>query len=196
MPKRGPSEHYALNENEINRLWGVCLELVDKVLVGLMMFCGLRIGEAVHLNSSWLKEGEIHIPARMPCNCWECSKRKGDNKGFWKPKTRAGVRIIPVASPLLPYLTEYLRYQPDGLPFNRTSGWSRIKKLAKEAKLNTKVFPHSLRATAATVIARAGTSAIALAYIMAWKNIGVASHYVQVAQAQKEAAEAMRKSFR
>jgi len=84
MGGRGRSEESALNETQLKKLWGACSEPTDKVLVGLCAFAGLRVGEAIHLNASWIKEGCIVIPSSMPCNCWECHTRGG-----WKPKTKA-----------------------------------------------------------------------------------------------------------
>ena len=91
MARRGPSESYALNPEQINLLWQVCHELDDKIVVGLPMFEGLRVGEAVHLQASWVRDGEIHIPAQMECGCWACS-----DTGVWKPKSEAGIRSIPI----------------------------------------------------------------------------------------------------
>ena len=47
MAKRGASEQFALDEKEVSRLWGVCKDPVDKVLIGLLLFCGLRVSEAL-----------------------------------------------------------------------------------------------------------------------------------------------------
>ena len=117
MKKQGRSEEFVYSEEQANKLWGQCKQLTERVLVGLMMFCGLRIGEAIHLRLAWIREEEIHLPSTMPCNCWECSKR-----GHWKPKTKQGIRVVPIPGFFKPILKEFLSYQPDGLKITRQSG--------------------------------------------------------------------------
>ena len=188
MTKRGASEHYALSEDEMGIFWKACHDMEDKVLVGLQMFATLRVSEATHLKSNWVKENEIHVPSRMDCSCWECRDR-----GFWRPKSKAGARIIPISSTLLPHLLNYLHHHPDGLSFSRVAAWHRIQRVAKEAKVG-KVFNHSLRATCATMLAK-NLEAMPLAYLMGWANISLASHYVNIAHARSRAAQGMRETF-
>jgi len=156
-------------------------EPVDKVLVGLLGYCGLRIGEAIHLRLNWIREGEIHIPSTMACNCFECYER-----GFWKPKSKAGSRIVPIPGFLVGTIVDYFTKFPDGFRMPRQSGWYRIQKLVKEAGL-PKAFPHSLRATYATLLATKGMQAVAICYLLGWARLEVAQHYVRVAQAREQA---------
>lgn len=189
MPKRGPSESFALNPEQINQLWRVCHELADKILVGLLMMLGLRVSEAVHLQASWIREDAVHIPPQIACNCWGCS-----GTGIWKPKSKAGVRVIPIVETLLPHLLTFLQHQPDGLGYSRIYAWKRVKELAKEAGI-AYLSPHILRATAATAFASAGFTAPELCYVMGWANIAMGSHYIQIVQAKAGVARKMKNMF-
>lgn len=191
MAKRGASADFALEEDAVNRLWGKAKQPDDKVLVGLTMMQGLRVGEAVHLKDSWVRtaggHSEISIPAQMECGCWECMKRGG----YWKPKSSAGVRIIPVVETLQPHLLKFLEYQPYGLGFVRQTGWRKIKDLAVCANISY-LTPHSLRATAATNFAKANFTAAELCYVMGWSRIEMGSHYIQIVQARAGVAAKMK----
>ena len=188
MPKHGRSEESALNEGQLKKLWNVCKEPTDKVLVGLCAFGGLRVGEAIHLNASWIKEGCVVIPSFMPCNCWEC---KG---GSWHPKTKAGARTIPLPSILKPVLMDYLRTHPDGLKMTRQTANNRVKALQEKAGL-PHIFPHALRASYATLLATKGMQAMTICYLLGWSRLEVAQHYVRIAEAKTDAAKQIKEIF-
>lgn len=179
MKKSGASEEYVLSEEQLKKLWSVCSEPKDRMLVGLLGFCGLRIGEARHLHLNWIKEGEIHIPSSMPCQCNECW-----NRGHWRPKSQAGIRVIPVPKFLKPVLLDFLTKFPDGLKMTRQAGWYRIQRLADKAGLSH-VFPHSLRATAATLLASKGFTAVELCAYFGWARISMGEHYIRIGEAKE-----------
>lgn len=183
MKKSGKSEEYVLNEREVEMFWSACKEPKDKVLFGLMLFCGLRVSEAVHLKLAWIREQKIHIPSSMPCNCWGCRKR-----GYWKPKTKQGIRIVPIPGFLQSILAEFLKSQPEGLGFNREYAWLRTQKITKDAK-TPRAFPHALRATCATMIASEGFTAIELCYVMGWNRLEMGEHYIRISAAQQGVEE-------
>ena len=195
MAKRGASADFALEDDAVDRLWRKAKKPDDRVLVGLTMMEGLRVGEAIHLKQDWVRttgeHSEISIPAQMECGCWECSKRGG----YRKPKSAAGVRIIPIVDTLQPHLLKFLGYQPYGLGYVRQTGWRIIKGLAEEAGI-TYLSPHVLRATAATTFAKAGFTAQELCYVMGWSRIEMGSHYIQIVQARAGVAAKMKGVYR
>lgn len=196
MAKRGPSERHALDDASVTRLWNACKTPQDKVLVGLTMMCGMRVGEAVHLQGWWIRQGdiasaEIIIPPTMECGCYECLQ----SRGYWKPKSTAGARAIPVPEIFERHLLDFIGKQPGGLGFVRQTGWRKIKSLAIVAKIDY-LNPHALRATAATNYAKAGFTAIELCYIMGWSRIEIGAHYIQLIQARQGVAEKMKKVYR
>lgn len=73
-----------------------------ELAIYLMMFCGLRVGEAVHVHKSWFSESvlsdgtvvlDLEIPDYYPCfkddGCSLCSRdsTRHDDPGVWGPKT-------------------------------------------------------------------------------------------------------------
>lgn len=176
--KSGSSEQYVLSEAQLQKLWKASTEIKDKVLVGLLAYCGMRIGEAVHWRQEWIREGSIHIPASMPCDCYDCKKR-----GNWQPKSKASNRSIPIPRFLAPILYEYLHSCPKGLEMCRQAGWYRIQRLSAKAGI-PQTFCHSLRATCASMLAGKGLTGVELCYIMGWKRLEMGEHYIRIAQAK------------
>lgn len=193
--KSGSSWEFALTQPQLNSMWHQCQDLVNRVLVGLCGFCGLRIGEAIHLNLDWIRQEEIHIPSRMPCLCWYCMNRKKE-PGIWIPKTPAGVREVPITPEFFkPVLHEFLRSQPEGLKISRMAAYNRIARLGREAKIPQKVFPHSLRATYATICSENGMGVVAICYLIGDKRIEVVQHYIEKIRIKPLAKQQVKQIF-
>ena len=184
--KRGASEEYALTELQLQALWSQCKEPKEQVLIGLMAYCGLRVSEATHLKLSWIKNNEIHIPSQMACRCLECYRR-----GYWKPKSKAGVRVVAIPGFLEPILLDYFNKYPDGLHMKRQAVWYRVQTLARKAKL-PQIFPHALRATAATLLASKGFTAVELCAYFGWARLDVGEHYIRISSARESAKQKMK----
>ena len=167
-----------MTEQQLRTLWGQCKEPRDQVLVGLLGYCGMRVSEAIHLKASWIKDEEIHIPSQMACRCWECRER-----GYWKPKSKAGIRALAVPNFLKLVLLNFLTKSPEGLKMTRQAAWYRIQTLARSAKI-PRVFPHALRATAATILASKGFTAVELCAYFGWTRLNVGEHYVKLSAAR------------
>jgi len=181
--KRGKSEEYVLSELELQRLWNECKELDSQIVVGLLVFCGLRVSEAIHLRLEWIRDEEIHIPSQQKCSCAACADR-----GYWVPKTKQSVRVVPVPGFLKPLLWEYLKTHPEGLQISRQAVWYRIQHLASRAKVSH-IFPHALRATYATLLASKGLTAPEICAVLGWARITMGEHYVRIAEARGGARE-------
>ena len=191
MTKRGRSADFALEADSVDALWARCDDIEDQVLVGQMMFEGMRVGEAIHTRASWLRAGQIAIPDEQACKCTPCTRAGG----LWRPKSAAGARMIPIAKPLVQPIHDYFRKCPGGLGFTRQAAWKRVKRRAEQASIPY-LTPHALRATAATMFALAGFNAAELCLMMGWSDINRAWHYIQIAQARKGLQEKMQKLYR
>ena len=186
--KRGPSKQHALNDNQTQALLRVCTELEDRVLIKLMLLLGLRIGEVLHLHLSWIKEGEIRIPSKQECSCSLCADR-----GYWAPKTKAGIRSLPLPRVLADDLRAFLGHQPKGFNgLTKQALWHRVKRLCYRAGIRRKglwdstVSPEDLRATAALRFS-AHLTAAELCYILGKSRIEMDSHYVHLASVKPAA---------
>lgn len=189
------SREDALDSQQVNKLMWTCHSLLHKFIIYTLLFAGLRVSELVHLNRSWvnLEEGTITVPSRQYCSCKECNqvnKKTGKTKdGIWKPKTIKGARTILIHPVLLPVMTEFLaNYENVGR--NRQNVWYIVQKLGRLARI-PHVYPHCLRATAATVMAFEGISGPGLQYDFGWARLSSAEAYVKsdMKRAHKETKE-------
>ncbi len=201
--KRGASERYVLDEEQVSNLLNQATEPDDRAALELMVYLGMRISEVCHLNHTWIHEDtrEIHIPPSQKCLCNECMKHKA-YPGEWRPKSEASARSLPIPDLISRNLHEFLCLKPGGLRITRQALWWKVKQWAKAAKIKVRglsedtIYPHVLRATAATRLATKGVSAPALCYIMGWANLEVGAHYISIAKAKAEAHKQMREMLR
>jgi integrase len=152
-------------------------DLKDSFIFRTLVFAGLRVSELKHLRHSWvnLEEQTITVPTRQYCDCAEC-KRKRD--GIWRPKTKKGARTILIHPMLMPVIREFIdRYEEIGL--STFTLWRRVRKIAERAHISRSIYPHCLRATAATMLAYQKISAPALKYVMGWETLDAADAYVK-----------------
>lgn len=195
MKKAGRSEEFALTQKQLTTLWHKCHDLIDKVLVGLCGFCGLRVGEATHLTLDWIRQQEIHVPRSMPCDCSDCMRRK-KGTGVWTPKTTAGAREVPITPEFFkPVLNEFLKYRPQGLKMGRIAAYNRIVKLGKRAGIPIKVFPHSLRATYITICGENGMDAAQIAVLVGHGDIQAIASYLKIIRVRPIAKERVKQIF-
>lgn len=196
---RGESVDFALSEAQTKAVLAACRELVERVIIGLQLWLGLRASEIVHLNSTWItQDGNLRIPLKQPCNCAECARIRHK---LWKPKTKAGARELPIPRHFRKDLTEYLKMHPHGFDLSRVSIYNRTKTVLKRANVrfkglaNDTGFPHCMRATCFNMLAERGMSATGLAYFAGWSSIAVASHYISLVRAKGLALKEAREIF-
>ena len=184
--KRGASEKYVLDNEQMNELLKMAQTIEDRLILQLMVLLGLRVSEVAHLRADWIKDGEIRIPRSQPCNCSNC-------QGEWRSKSEASVRNIPIPEGIGKEFYTFLGQSPEGFHLSRQAIWQKVKTMAKRAKIRVRglsadtIYPHVLRATAASRLATAGMSAPALCYIMGWASIEMGVHYISIAKAKEEA---------
>lgn len=189
--KRGKSEQYALDESQVAALFNEAESFENLLMLKLMAYLGLRVSEIAHLRADWIHEGEIRIPPSQLCDCSNC-------KGEWHAKSKASVRSLPIPNIIADDLYTFLGHSPTGFNRTRQALWWKVKQIAKRAKSQIKgpsgdtVFPHALRATAATNFATKGMSAVALCYIMGWAELEMGQHYINIAKAKSEAHKQMK----
>ena len=196
MRKRGPTEQYVLSETQRDALLRVCDNLRDRVMVKMPLFLGLRASEAVHMDRRWIDEEQnLRVPSRMDCWCGECSRRPG-RPGVWRPKSKAGTRVLGIPQVLKEDLGPFLVANPKGLGVSRYVLHHQLKRLMRQANIvihglgEDSGFPHILRATCATMLAAGGMTAPQLCYHMGWKNLSEADHYIRLATMKSSATKA------
>ncbi|MEZ3118193.1 tyrosine-type recombinase/integrase [Halobaculum sp. MBLA0147] len=162
---------------------------------------GLRRGEIAHFSPDWIdtRRELIEIPAHDPCTkgeegepcgyCARAAQRKASRREDatildeqWEPKTKHGARAIPYDWHE-DLEAAVLRYGMDGGYEKSVHAITRrVKKSARYADGldEDDVYPHALRATAATRFAYQGLSPAALCGIMGWGDMQMAAKHVLV----------------
>lgn len=175
------------------------------VLVGGRL--GLRRGEISHMRESWIdwRRNMIEIPRREPCQkgksggvCGYCRSlaeqrvehAEDEEDGItmeqalaetWRPKTEAAIREVPFDHDARAQLViERFFDQYDAYPCSSQSLNRRVKKAAEHAdELDpSNVYPHCLRATAATMLASKGFEVIPMKSMMGWSKFDTAQSYI------------------
>jgi integrase len=164
---------------------------------------GLRRGEIAHMDESWIdwRERMIRIPATETCTkgrdggpCGDCRKLAEQavehNPDLsledaiadrWKPKTDNAVRAVPfdwdsrAELAVERFFEEFDRYPWSVQSVNRRA--KRAARAAAEISADD-VFPHGLRATAASRMAAKGLEVLTLQSMLGWADPTTARKYV------------------
>jgi len=173
-----------LDQAEIQRLFDACKTKTEKFVIASLIYTGMRESEFVHMTKSWIDFNRwiIKIPSYQSCSCYDCRLRGG----FWKPKTKAAIRVIPIVPEYRPYITEFFSN------FNRVQDVIKdrqslkyiVKQVAKDAKLKKRVFPHALRGTFATILAAKDFNPYEITAVMGWASVKVADEYINLVGAR------------
>ena len=173
------SKDDALSDSEFETLLDKCdtNDPREKVIILLAGELGLREGEIAALQSSWLnfQRGHIIIPSKT-------------DQG-WTPKRPDSARTIP-ALKISPRAWEAIRTfftAHSSLDMTRMTVYRIVQKVVARTDLKTRVYPHSLRATAATRLAYKVHNPLILCDIFGWKQLSMAEYYIRRAGGRTEA---------
>ena len=166
---------------------------------------GMRAGEISHMTADWVdfRRSVIDVPRHEPCDCGYCRKQakqaadhdddldvEADLTTRWKPKTDASVRSIPfdfdedVAAVVRAFFERF-----DAYPHSRLSVNRRVNRVAEIAGEDVdSIYPHCLRATAASYHAYRGLPAAALQSLFGWTDLDTAQKYVRLSGGQTQQA--------
>lgn len=191
---------YFLTEAQIVRLLSVTEQhYVCHPVYALGIYSGLRAGELLALQWRNVLPDGVHV---------ERTVSAGSASGFGPPKTKAGVRTVPVSPVVLDALGP--RGRDDALVFTSKSGrvldYRRVlrdlklavgranKQLSEEGALEREMLPpiamHSLRRTYATLLAKAGVHPKVIQVLLGQATAGLAMEvYIDVMDSQIRAAQ-------
>lgn len=200
----------ALEDREFQLLLEASYQLDDyyaletRMTVLVLGRLGLRVGELVHLDDSWIdwRRRMIEIPQYDRCEkgrdggpcgyCRQLAEQQANHDDVlsyeeavarrWQSKTDAAARSIPfdfdsrIEITLERYFEQFDEFQ--------TSKSGVDRRLAKAVEhvdtLNIQqIYPHCLRATAASYHASRGLDAISLQSLMGWADLSTAHRYVR-----------------
>jgi integrase len=192
----------ALTDREFERLLEGCEQLPESRRFETRCICllagrlGLRAGEITHLTTDWLDWDRklVRIPQFEPCTCGYCRRQarqeahRNDSLTIeqaeaarWHPKTAASARVIPFDLSLRVELClERFADQYDVFPRSRATINRRVHEAATQAELSGRVYPHCLRATAASFHSYRGVAPVPLQALMGWSDLSTAQKYIRI----------------
>lgn len=196
------SHQDALSEKEFEVLWSAADDLdhpFDEEVRFILVMAGrlgLRAAEISHCRAGWIdwEREMIEIPSFQDCSCGYCksqSKQSVQKTGvtykkaigrMWSPKTENSARAVPFDfNTRVRETVEGFFFGRDGFPKSRSAINRRVDRVAAAAGWDTsRIYPHSLRATAATWHAYSGLPAPALQALMGWSKLSVAQKYLRL----------------
>lgn len=206
----------ALSEREFERLLDGCEELSDPHRFEARLICllagrlGLRRGEIAHFSTEWLDWDRelLQIPSFDACDCGYCRRqarseaRNSDDLSYdnaladrWHPKTAASARVIPFDMSLRVELCiEEFDERYETFPKSTATINRRLQEAFEQSDLNGRVYPHCLRATAASYHSYQGVTPVPLQAMMGWSDLATAQKYIRISGT--ETARAIRKAHR
>ena len=192
----------ALTNREFERLLKACEQLPEPDRFEARLIClmagrlGLRAGEIAHTTTEWIDWDRklIRIPERENCNCGYCrrqAKQEADHnkqlsfaqamRSRWHPKTVASARVIPFDVSLRVELCiERFADRFSEFPKSRSTINRRVHQAADQSGLSGRVYPHCLRATAASFHSYRGVPPVPLQALMGWSDLSTAQKYIRI----------------
>jgi len=166
---------------------------------------GMRKGEMTHMTKQWVDERRnmICIPRHENCIkgrnsmgiCGYCRQNaeqmvehnpdleiEGAEEMMWKAKTEEAARDIPYDfHPRVSLIVEEFFDRWESWPVSANAITRRVKKAAEYSRIEDKsrIYPHGLRATAASYHAARGLDVLPLQSLMGWAQVSTAHNYVQ-----------------
>lgn len=208
MPRNAHQD--ALDEKEFEQLLDATSDLKEpynaecRLILLLGGRLGMRAGEITHLREDWInwQKEIIRIPSYDRCDlgrdgerCGYCKKaarqavRKNDGLEYeealadrWSPKTRQSVRSIPFGfDDRIAETLEAFFFHRDHYPRSRCSVNRRVNRIAQAAGYDDdRIYPHALRATAATYHAYQGLPIAALQSLFGWADMSTPQKYIRL----------------
>ena len=191
-----------LTDREFELLLEACSSLPEPKDLQTRFVClaagrlGLRAGEIAHFHAEWLDWDQmlLRIPQHEPCECGYCRRQATQEtthnedlthekamEARWHPKTVASARSIPIDLSLrLELCLERFTDQYEGFPRSRSAVNRRVTAAAEAADIDGRVYPHALRATAASYHAYQGVAPVPLQALMGWNNLATTQKYIRI----------------
>lgn len=173
-------------------------QLETRFLLLTMGRLGIRPGEITHIEEEWVdwRNDMIEIPHHEPCSCGYCNEQYRQKKEhsseeitedlsemYWSPKSQKAVRAVPFDfSPRITIAVERFFERWDRFEWSRKTVNRRVTEVAGIADGidPESVYPHALRATAASYHAGRGLGPIPLQAFMGWADMKTAQLYIRL----------------
>lgn len=195
IKERGKKTITILGQHEIKTILNATILRRDKLMILLMLFTGMRIGEILNLKIQAISTPDFKEKAQI----LKMIPSESDGK---RKKLKTGVRHIFIPPFLMRELENYYistwinlvdAKQIDhnyffisegnrnkGKPLTYAAVESRFRNLLKKTGINA--MPHDLRHTYATNLARLNTDISTLAHMLGHKNTSTVGIYIKIAE--------------
>jgi integrase len=143
------------------------------------------------MREGWIdwRNKMLTIPSYQECDCGHCRSSKkqmadvngGEAEDYdaWTPKTDAAIRSIPFDfEPRVEIVFEDFFDKYDEYPHSQQSVNRRVNRAADEINYNQRLYPHALRATAASYHVYNDISPTSLQTVMGWANLSTSVNYI------------------
>lgn len=184
-----------LTDDEVSRLLSACGSPVEKLVVYVLLYTGMRVSEFIHMKRSWINwdSGFITVPESQPCTLHrECRRARVvkdwstgeyvEVRNLWRAKVPEAARSIPILPEVKPVLKEFFNGHmavSEVVP-DRIEAWKIVKAVARKAGLKKRVFPHVLRGTFASILAGKDFDALSVQAVLGWKSVKTADEYIRI----------------
>ena len=169
------SKKRAFTDDETSRIRNLDLKLMDKCFIMVLLYTGMRKGEALALDKSSIDKDFTHILVNKTVIFKVNASEIKHN-----PKTVTGVRTIPILDPLKDILREYVESINTQLLFPSVYGgtmsdtayrhmWRRFCKAMGTTEITAHIFRHNF----ATILYNAGVDVKAAQAILGHSSIAV-----------------------
>lgn len=174
-----------------------------RFIILVMGRLGMRRSELAHMREDWVdwRRNMIVVPRFQPCEkgkgggicgCCRASARQKTEynpdisfeealRASWHPKTKAAAREIPFDfDPRVMLAIERFFEKYDEYPHCSQSINRRVKRAAEHTTVLDRedVYPHCLRASAASYHSARGLDVIPLKALMGWSDLSTAQKYI------------------
>jgi len=174
QPKRVP---VYLSNNEVTKLRNACKKIRDKAIIDILLFTGIKPSELYNLdiNDVDLKSGTINIA------------EKGKNN-----------RELPIDQTLKNTLQSYVQWREvhthsnallisnRGTRLSRIEIYATIKRRTKNAGIDKKISPQTLRHTFAVLLMQSKTDILTMQKLLGHKNPKTTAIYAHLSEQAKK----------
>ncbi|MCL2526961.1 MAG: site-specific integrase [Defluviitaleaceae bacterium] len=189
-PVTPKKEKRALTAEEFENIKALSLDIKTRCFVFLLLYTGMRRGEALAITKDDIDWSRMEISVNKSIIF---KVNKSEIK--YNPKTKAGLRAIPILAPLQSILREYVNSIDSQLLFVSQDGetmtktgyrymWSKFEKAIGTKDITAHIFRHNY----ATLLYNAGVDIKSAQVILGHSSIGITMDiYTHLDNRNKEA---------
>ena len=161
-------------------------------IVRTLCHTGMRASELAHMRASWCDwhNDQVHVPSFEDCDCSDCRTKAARSKkrtldDYWRPKSDAGERAIPIDEDVDTYrvIRDFFK-RHQAVDMSRKTIWERVRAMEDHVSFDRDIGPHHLRHTFGTTIAYNTEDPFYIKQVMGHADITSSQEYIKYTGAQ------------